>query len=191
MRPSLNSLSSARSNRKRYMTRSVPADVVQTSWHDSTPAARCVRRHRGAGLSPSTEHHSASQAAPGGEPRAAPAGGTARAAGNLHHGTAGAVARATATRQVVARLSPSRFTSVARQRGACLTDARLLSEERWRDRTPRVAHACAAGGAMVQRVALPSGRANDVFAVGGSSKGVARRGSSSRVASCLPRSMAA
>ena len=53
---------------KRYTTRSVPADVVQTSSHDSTPAARCVRRHRGAGLSPSTEHRSASQATPGSEP---------------------------------------------------------------------------------------------------------------------------
>ena len=42
---------------------------------------------------------------------------------------AGAVARASATRQVVARLSPSRFTSVARQRGAYLPDERLLNGE--------------------------------------------------------------
>ena len=55
-----------------------------------------------------------------------------------------------------------------------------------------VADACAAGVAVVKKVALPSGGANahDVFAAGGSSIGGARRGSSARVASCLPCSMA-
>ena len=55
-----------------------------------------------------------------------------------------------------------------------------------------VADACAAGVAVVKKIALPSGGANahDVFAAGGSSIGGARRGSSARVASCLPCSMA-
>ena len=55
-----------------------------------------------------------------------------------------------------------------------------------------VADACAAGVAVVKKIALPSGGANahDVFAAGGSSIGGARRGSSARVPSCLPCSMA-
>ena len=136
-----------RSALQRYTTRSVPADFVArlnagvlaldaTLALGSRPAPNTVQ--------PAMPHRAAS--------RAAPVGGTARTrsyAGHFHHGNAGAVARASATRQVVARLSPSRFTSVARQRGARLTDARLLSGEGWGDRTPRVAHACAAGVAVV------------------------------------------
>ena len=57
--------------------------------------------------------------------------------GHLHHGTVGAVARASATRQVVAHLSPSRFTSVARQ-GAALVPYRRAASRRGAlgDRTP-------------------------------------------------------
>jgi len=131
MRPSLNSM--------KLCTR--PARFLQTSCRRLNAGAADVccslRRHRGAGLSPRTEHRSASQAAPGSEPGRAGRRNRSRSyAGHRHHGTAGTDARASATRQVVARLSPSRFTSVARQRGACLIDARLLSGDGWGDRTP-------------------------------------------------------
>jgi len=85
---------------------------------------------------------------------------------------------------MVASLSPSRFTTVARQRGACLTDARLLSGEGWGDRTPGRTCLRRRGVAVVKKVALPSGGANahDVFAAGGSSICGARRGSRAQAA---------
>ena len=88
----------------RYTTRSVPADVVARL---NAGAAR-FRRHRGVGLSPSTEGHSASQATHQAASQSGRAGRRNRSrsyAGHLHHGTAGAVARASATRQLVALLS--------------------------------------------------------------------------------------
>ena len=154
-----------------YTTRSVRADFVAalnagvlalgaTVALGSRPAPNTVQ--------PARPHQAAS--------RAAQVGGTARAA------TLGIFTSAPPALcdQAVGRPSLRRGSRSSRGSAAPLTDARLLSGEGWGDRTPRVAHACAAGVAVVKKDALPSGRATeyDVFASGGSSVGVARRGSS-------------
>jgi len=117
------------------------------------------RRHvrRGAGLSPSTERHSASQATSGSKQSGhAVDGGAARAAiswASLHHGTAGEVVQTSATRHVVARLSPSRSTSVARQRG--VSSRRAASQRRGSgDHTSGRKCMCdCAGGAVLKKIA--------------------------------------
>ena len=119
--------------------------------------SRGSHRHlrRGAGLSPSTERHSASQATSGSKQSGhAVDGGAARAAiswASLHHGTAGEVVQTSATRHVVARLSPSRSTSVARQRGA--SSRRAASQRRGSgDHTPGRKCMCdCTGGAVLKK----------------------------------------
>ena len=98
------------------------------------------------------------------------------------------------------RLRPGRWSPVSLRRGsrpsrgsaALALPTRGFSAGRVGETARLVADACAAGVAVVKKIALPSGGANahDVFAAGGSSIGGARRGSSARVASCLPCSMA-
>ena len=124
--------------------------------------------------------------------RAAPAWNRSRSyAGHLHHGTAGAVARASATRQMVEPVSLRQGSRPSRGSAALALPTRGFSAGRVGETARLVAHACAAGVAVVKKVALPSGGANahDVFAAGGSSIGGARRGSSARVTSCLPCSI--
>jgi hypothetical protein len=123
--------------------------------------------------------------------RAAPAGNRSRSyAGHLHHGTASAVARASATR--LSSVSLRQGSRPSRGSAALALPTRGFSAWRVGETARLVAHACAASVAVVKKVALPSGGANahDVFAAGESSIGGARRGSSARVTSCLPCSMA-
>ena len=100
------------------------SQVCTTTLHDPLSACRRRRttqrrrarfgRHRGAGLSPSTEHRSAGHATPGSEraaSRAAPVGGTARAA------TLGTFTTATQA-QSHGHLRPGRWSPVSLRRGS-------------------------------------------------------------------------
>jgi hypothetical protein len=186
MRPSLNSLSSAfdpLGSCRRRADDSTPGLLTCAARSDATvalgsrPAPNTVQ--------PARPHQAAS--------RAAPVGGTARAA------MLGIVTTAPPA-QTHGRLRQGRWSPVSLRRGsrpsrgsaALALPTRGFSAGRVGETARLVADACAAGVAVVKKIALPSGGANahDVFAAGGSSIGGARRGSSARVASCLPCSMA-
>ena len=156
-------------------------------------AAR-FRRHVALGSRPAPKRRSASQATSGSEPVGPRRPGTARAAMLGIFTTAPPA-------QSHGRLRPGRWSPVSLRQGsppsrgsaALALPTRGFSVGRVVGETARlVADACAAGVAVVKKVALPSGGANahDVFAAGGSSICGARRGSSARVASCLLCSMA-
>jgi hypothetical protein len=186
MRPSLNSLSSAHDplgSCRRRADDSTPGLLTCAARSDATvalgsrPAPNTVQ--------PARPHQAAS--------RAAPVGGTARAA------MLGIVTTAPPA-QTHGRLRQGRWSPVSLRGGsrpsrgsaALALSTRGFSAGTVGETARLVADACAAGVAVVKKIALPSGGANahDVFAAGGSSIGGARRGSSARVASCLPCSMA-
>ena len=176
-----------RSALQRYTTLSVPADVVArlnagvlaldaTVALGSRPAPNTVQ--------PAMPHRAAS--------RAAPVGGTARAA------TLGTFTTATPA-QSHGHLRPGRWSPVSLRRGSRPSrgSAALALPTRGFS-AGRAGGPHATGRTCLRRrrcrgvECRPGGRATeyDVFADGVSSMSIVRRGSSARVASCLPRSMA-
>ena len=139
---------------KRYTTRSVPADVVQTSSHDSTPAACSLQtppwrwalaQHRTPFSQPGRTRQRAS--------RATLTGGTARAA------TLGIFTTALPA-QSHGHLRPGRWSPVSLRRdsrpscgSAALAPYRRAASQRGGGTTRLVADACAAGVAVVKKVA--------------------------------------
>ena len=133
-----------------------PAESLQTSSHDSTPGP-LAGRHRGAGLSPSTERHSASQATAGSEQSGhAVTGGAARAAiswaSSPRHRRR---SRADICDQACGRPSLSVEIHVRRAAARRLSSRRAASQRRGSgDHTPGRKCMCdCAGGAVLKKIA--------------------------------------